>query len=358
MEKGLGFVAIILIWGGAIYLWGGSLLFGGHSSFLNGDNFLASSLASFEQAINTKSGIFGFFGESGFYSESDLHLGKSADIRDIDVSSKNNSLVFASSDKGLLATNDGGLNWQVFSDVEHRINSGADVYQASFLSDGTGYVSVYKNGKGIFYSSPDNFLTAEKLFEIDGEKITAFALSGDSAYLGLSGGKIFLYSISQNASRYISFLPSSITSLQAGRNDSGLLYASTDSGGFWVSRDSGVSFKRMKYLDKYGGANEISQFFVSPLNDNLIFAATNYGLIKSADGGASWKVFKDLPSEDSEIRSVYYDSSSSEIYASSNGKLYINKEGSLNWKILDTGSDRNISRIFPYNGKILIGTEN
>jgi hypothetical protein len=132
MEKGLGFVAILLVWGGALYLYGGSLFFGGHSSFLNGDNFLASSLASFEQALNTKSGIFGFFGEDGLYSESDLHIGKSADIRDIDVSPQNGNLVFASSDEGLLATNDGGLNWQIFSDVEHKINSGADVYQTSF----------------------------------------------------------------------------------------------------------------------------------------------------------------------------------------------------------------------------------
>jgi photosystem II stability/assembly factor-like uncharacterized protein len=113
----------------------------------------------------------------------------------------------------------------------------------------------------------------------------------------------------------------------------------------------------MKYLDKYRGADRISQFFVSPLNDNLVFSATDYGLIRSADGGASWKVFKDLPSEEPEIHSVFYSASSSEVYASSNGKLYANKEGNLNWKIFNTGSDRNISRIFSYGGKILIGTE-
>lgn len=330
---------------------------GNFGFFAEENNFLASSLASVEQALNSKKGILGYFGDGGSYSPSVFHSGKSADIRNIAVSPKNGSLIFASSNKGLLVSNDSGKNWRIFSDVEHKINSGADVRQASFSNDGTGYVAVYKNGKGIFYGSKDNFLTAEILFEIDGEKITAFALAGDSAYIGLSGGRIFIYSISQKASRLASSLPSSIKSLQAGRYDSGLLYASLESGGFWASRNSGISFERMKYLDEYRGANRISQFFVGPRNDNLIFAATDYGLIRSADGGKTWQVFNALPSEKSKISSVYYSASSSEIFASSNGKIYIGKEGSPNWKIWNIDSDRSISVIYPYGGKIFVGTE-
>jgi hypothetical protein len=356
MSKAIEITAIMAVLAVSLYFLGAILI--GNSGFVfEGNDFLSSSLASVGQALNSKSGILGVFEKDGSYSRSIVHSGKSGDIRNIVASPKNGSLIFASSNKGLLASNDGGENWNAFSDVENKIDSGTDVYQVGFSDGGTGFISVYKGGKGIFYSSQDNFMTVEKLFETNGEKITAFALAGDSVYFGLSGGKIFLYSLSQKASRLVSSLPSSAKSLQSGRYDSGLLYASLDSGGFWVSRNSGASFQKMGYLEKYRGAEKISQFFVSSRNDNLIFAATEYGLIKSVDGGKTWRVFDSLPSEENKISSVYYDFFSSEVYASSNGKVYVREEGSLNWKIWNAGSNRSISFIFPYGGKILIGTE-
>ena len=319
---------------------------------------MASTVANFEKALNSKKDIVGIFNENSSYQKSIVYSAKSVNIRDIDFAPNNSNLIFASSDDGLLVSNDGGLIWRIFFDVEHKINSGTDVYKVIFASDGNAYISIFKDNKGILYGSKDNFLTVEKLFGINGEAVYDFVLCGDEIYLGLSDGRIFIYSISQKSSRFLSSLPSAITNLKLGKQNKNLVYATVDSGGFYVSENKGESFQKMKYLDRYRGASQINDFIVSPSNDYLIYAATNYGLIKSSDGGKTWQVFKSLPSEEPRTSLVYYNYSSSEIYTSSNGKLYINKKGELNWKILETETDsRKISAIGLNNGKIIIGTE-
>jgi len=354
MEKDLGFVAIILIWGGFFYLFV-STVFGG-GVFSGGDNFLASAFNSFEEAVNTKKNIIGIFDENGDYRSSTVYSG-SADIRNIDFSYQNPDLIFASSDEGLLVSNDGGSVWHVFSDVEHKINSGADVYKIAFDSSGNAYLSVFANNQGILYASRDNFLTVEKLFNIDNEVIYDFSVSGDKIYLGLSDGRIFSYSVSWKTSRVLSSLPSAILKLETGRGNSNLIYATVESGGFYVSRNGGASFQKMKYLNDYRGANNVNDFYVSPYNDFLVYAATDYGLIRSFDGGMTWQVFDSLPSEESRISSVYYDAPSLKTYASSNGKLYVNRNGDLNWQILETGiGGREISVIKLKNDEIIVGT--
>ena len=355
MDKGLGFVAIILIWGGALYLFSGTLL--RQSGRLGGDGFLASTLANFEEVFNTKKDIIGVFGADGDYEKSTVYFDKSVNIRGINVAPGNSNLVFAPSDDGLLVSNDGGSDWRIFSDAEHKINSGADVYKIVFAPDGNAYMSIFKNNQGILYRSRDNFLTVEKLFGMEGQAIYDFDLSGDEIYLGLSDGRIFIYSIAENSSRIVFSLPRAITGLKTGKQNMNLIYASVKEGGFYASENKGESFQRMKYLDKYRGASQINDFVVSPSNDYLVYAATDYGFIRSSDGGKTWQVFDSLPSEEREISSVYYDSASSKIYVSSNGKLYINGNGGLNWQILETGiGDRSISAIAPNNGKIIIGT--
>lgn len=352
----LGFVAVILLWGVALYLFSGTLMRQGGD--LTRNSFLASKIASFEEVFNTKKDIIGVFGADGDYEKSTVYFNKSVNVRGINAAPGNPNLIFASSDDGLLVSNDGGSSWRIFSDVEQKINSGTDIYKIIFDFQGNAYVSIFKNNQGILYRSRDNFLTVEKLFGIDGEAIYDFDLSGNDIYLGLSDGRIFVYSIVENSSRIISVLPSAITGLKAGRQNRNLIYVSVKSGGFYVSENGGKSFKKMKYLDKYHGANQINQFAVGSGNDYLIYAATDYGLIRSLDGGKTWQVFKILPLEELKISSVYYDSDSSEIYASSNGKLYRNKNGGSNWQIFETGIDgRQISAIALDGGKIIIGTK-
>ena len=354
-EKGFGFVAIILIWGGLLYfLFNTPLL-----SEFTGSNFLGSSLLNFNSGLNEQKEVIGIFYDDNKenFQKAKIHFNKSIDIFDIKVSPDNPELIFAGSNHGLFISRDGGLNWYNFSDLEQNITSNATVYKILF-ANGQSYISIFQNNKGIVYKSQDNFFSLEKIYEIEDEAVYDIAVNGNNLYFGLSNGRLLLYSLEKGEIRLLTTLNSAITNLKVSQHNGGLIYLTLKSGGFWVSRNNGQSFERIKFLDDYRGANKINDFLVAYLGSPLIYAATDYGLIKSSNSGESWQVFKSLPAEAPKISALVLKENPGEIFAASNGKIYKSRDYGLNWQIFDPGfTDRKISVINFDDNKVIIGTE-
>ena len=296
MDKGFGFIVIILIWGGLIYFFFRTPLL----SEFSGSSLLGSSFSSFSSALNEQKGIINISSEMKFQNAI-IHFNKKVDILDIKIFPENPELIFAGSNHGLFVSRDAGLNWYGFSDIEHKINSNTKIYKIlfSYLKNNSpeGFISVFQNNKGVVYKSQDKFFSLEKILELDDEAVYDFALSGDNLYLGLSNGRLLLYSLKNNEVRLLTTLNSAITNLKVSQKAEGLIYLTLKSGGFWVSKDDGKSFGRIKFLDDYRGANKINDFLATSLVNHSIYAATDYGLIKSLNSGESWRVFKSLPAE-------------------------------------------------------------
>ena len=356
--KGFGFVVIILIWGGLLYF----LTSGSFLTDIGADKLFASVFPSFASGSSNSSepsgikGIITIFDENNKenFQATEIHFDKSIDVSEIKVSPNNPKLVFAASNYGLFISRDAGLNWYNFSDFEHNIDSNTIIYKILFANDKS-YISVFKNNQGIVYESSDNFFSLKKLFEIQGEAAYDFDVSGGNLYLGLSNGKLMIYSLAKDELRVLTNFSSPITELkvQAG----GLIYLTLKSGGFWVSVDGGQSFSREKFLDDYRGANKISEFITSYLNDTLVYAVTDYGLIRSFNAGSAWQVFKSLPVETPKISAFSVKDNSGEIFVASNGKIYISRDNGLNWQIFDSGlNNRQISVINYESKEIIIGT--
>jgi photosystem II stability/assembly factor-like uncharacterized protein len=360
-EKGFGLLVIILIWGGLLYfLANGSLL-----NDTGADKFLSSVFSSFTSAGSAGSseecgikGVIAIFKENGEekFEAAEVHFDKPINVNDVKISPNNPKLLFAVSNYGLFISRDAGFNWYNFSDFEHKINSSARVYKILLTKDKS-YVSVFKNNQGAVYESEDDFFSLKKLFEIQGEAIYDFGLSGGNLYLGLSNGQLLLYSLKKNEVRVLTNLKSPITQLEV-KQGGNLIYLTLKSGGFWVSMDAGQSFSRQKFLDDYRGANKISKFLISSLNDYLVYAATDYGFIRSLDGGASWRVFKSLPNKNDEVSALGLKEDLGEIFVASGGKIYESRDNGLNWRIFDPEfDDREISVINGENKEIIIGTK-
>ncbi len=355
MEKGLGFLVVLLIWGGLLYI-----LFYNTSFTLNflGNSSLASSLSSFRKALNSQKEIIGIFNKDGDFENATIHFNKKIDILDIKISPQDPKLIFAGSNQGMFVSRDGGLNWYSFLDVEHKIDSYTRIYKILFDSSEMAFISTFQNNKGIVYKTQNNFFSLEKIFELDGEAIYDFDVSGSNLYLGLSDGRLLVYSLDKNEFQVLTTLNSAITNLKVGRGNNGLIYLTLKSGGFWKSENGGKSFSRMTFLDNYSGANKIQNFLVGWPNNSLIYAATQYGLIRTLDGGNSWQFFKSFPAEKSTISALALKPNPGEIFTASNGKIYINRDHSLNWQIFNSELiDREISVISPNGDKIIIGTK-
>ncbi len=354
-EKGFGFVVIILIWGGLLYfLFSTPLL-----SEFTGSKFLGSALLNFNSGLKEQKEIIGIFYDDNKenFQKAKIHFNKSIDIFDIKIFPENPELIFAGSNYGLFISRDGGLNWYNFSDLEKNITSNATVYKILF-ANGQSYISIFQNNKGIVYKSQDKFFSLEKIYEIEDEAVYDIAVNGNNLYLGLSNGRLLLYSLEKGEIRLLTTLNSAITDLKISRHNGGLIYLTLKSGGFWVSRNNGQSFERIKFLDDYRGANKINDFLVASLGNSSIYAATDYGLIKSSNSGETWQVFKSLPAEAPKISTLALKENPGEIFAASNGKIYKSRDYGLSWQIFDPGfTDRKISTINLEGNKIIIGTK-
>ncbi|OGM90438.1 hypothetical protein A3J77_00355 [Candidatus Wolfebacteria bacterium RBG_13_41_7] len=353
--KDFGFLAVLIVWGGLFYLLSASFVVPNVS--IGNEGFSAVALSAFS-GFNGGGGSnesFGFVDESGEFQESQAYFKDSVDISQIEISLLDSSLLFAASDRGLFVSKDAGLNWYSFSDVEHKLNSNTAVYKILFNPENKkeSFISVFSNGKGTIYRSENNFFSLGKLIEFDSEGAYDFNIKNNNLYLGLSNGKLMIYSIDKNESRILTTFSSPITGLKISPGGN-LIYLTLKSGGLYLSYDGGQSFNRLKYLDNYNGANKINGFFISPLDGYLVYAATDYGLIRSFDAGATWKVFKSFPSETASV-SVVALNDKGEIFTASNGKIYKSRDSGQNWQIIETNLGTQISAIVFSENRVIVG---
>ncbi len=357
-DKGYGFLAIIIIWGGLFYLFSASPI--APSASAGSGSFSAATFSALGGFFNDGGGSnepFGFIDEKGVFQKSQAHFDNTPNISQIEISLSDPSLIFAASNNGLLASKNGGLNWYSFFDIEHKLN-GVTVYKILFNPENKNqsFVSVFSGGKGMVYKSENNFLSVEKLIEFNSEGVYDFSIKNGDLYLGLSNGKLIVYSLERNESRILTAFSSPIIGLIIPPNGN-LIYLTLKSGGLYLSYDKGLSFSRLKSLDSYKSANKINGLFVSPNDSFSIYAATSYGLLRSFDAGATWKVFKSLPSETASISAVAINSNG-EIFAVSNGKIYKSRDNGQNWQIIEINFGAEIS-VIAFNGEqVIIGAGN
>ncbi len=364
-------IAIILIWGGLAFLFLQLLPIA--IGVDNNGNFLAS-LVSFvkNQFVGNKEikGIINVFNGEDF-EEATVHFDKKIDIYDIKISSSNPKLIFAGSNRGLFISRDNGLNWQIFQDRENKINLKTEIYKIIFLPSGRSFLSVFQNGKGIIYQSEDNFSSLIKILEFDNTIINDFDADEKNLYAGLSDGRLVAYSLENQSFKILANFNSGINILKSENN---LIYFSLEDGGFFVGGEEEMNFERMKFLDDYRGAAQINDFVVYPQtkrgdapsaqennissrSDVGVYAATDYGLIRSKDAGRTWQVFKSLPAENRKVFRVL--AGSDEIFAADYDKIYRSKDAGLNWQILypEIENGRKISAITINVDKIIIGSK-
>lgn len=295
--------------------------------------------------------IIGFFDNDGGFNRAAVYFDKKINVFNIKLSSDKQTL-FAGSDRGLFISRDKGLSWQSFSDSQNKINSNTQIYKILFNNTNFGFLSVFQDKKGFLHASSDNFSSLEKLLEFDNAAITDFDILGENLYFGLSDGRFFSYSLAGKNLKFLKGFSSPIARLKL--NQSGLLYASFQKGGLWVSGDFGQTFNEMKFPE---GVGQVYDFLIDSKNNFLIFAATDAGLFRSMDGGNNWQALKSLPSEKPIVSILASRESAGEVFAVYGDKIYKTRDYGDSWQILAPGfSNRLISVVSPIDNAVFAGT--
>jgi uncharacterized repeat protein (TIGR01451 family) len=160
-----------------------------------------------------------------------------------------------------------------------------------------------------------------------------------------------------------SFTASNLTALAIDPNNSSTLYAGSDVGRFYKSTDAGTTWRQMPSdLQMFDTVNSIA---VDAANSSVVVAAASIGVLKTTDGGTSWRRagvindgFNVRPL--SNVRAIAFDpQTSSTIYATTNSSALAgfvkSTDGGATWKSASTGvGARNSLAINPRNTSVII----
>lgn len=142
-----------------------------------------------------KAGIIALSYDGGkTFQASAVHASASTNIIDIVRSGTDARMLYAATNRGLLLSKDGGLNWYPYSDLEHAVDSGAYVYDilVNPASPREVYVALSKGTRGAVYVTRDNFFTLTRVFE-ENTKVRALAAGDGRIYFSLADGRVVSY---------------------------------------------------------------------------------------------------------------------------------------------------------------------
>jgi photosystem II stability/assembly factor-like uncharacterized protein len=114
------------------------------------------------------------------------------------------------------------------------------------------------------------------------------------------------------------------------------VYAVTGFNGLWKSTDRGENFTALSI--PLGGTDDIYRFVINPDDPSELWAATEKGLLKSADGGQSW-ASADRGTGNYLVKSIaLVPGKAGTVYAASGGEgVYRSDDGGASWRPSSTG---------------------
>ncbi|EKD49639.1 MAG: hypothetical protein ACD_63C00084G0002 [uncultured bacterium] len=140
-----------------------------------------------------------------------------------------------------------------------------------------------------------------------------------------------------------------LTKIAVSQSDTRVIYVASSDGGIFKTSDGGdtwLDFREEELpavsedeelkeglLYSFPGANVVNDIAVDPGNSDMVYAATDYGLLKSVDGGRFWKTVNSLVAPGTvPIKTVDLASESSNvIYISAGSSLHKSTDGGINW---------------------------
>lgn len=211
-------------------------------------------------------------------------------VNTIEVDPQDNNAIYIGTRKnGIYYTHDGGEKW---------------VSMASYSSGWVNSIKVDPDNKCVIYASHKNTViktadcgrTWRTIFIENNEKSYINSIAVDSynnniIYAGTSDG--IIHKSTDGGGRWnanFSKVPGNISKFLIDKNNSNIIYIATKTGGLFKTTDGGVYWKNLnEALKKFSGYNDYKALIFNPSKKDSLFLASKYGILKTDDGGDTWR---------------------------------------------------------------------
>lgn len=246
------------------------------------------------------------------------------------------NILFASTSSGIYKSTDKGQHWTA---TQLQNNTYADFV----LDPSTPTIQYAVFGGKILKSSNDGQAWAQIYVERPGIAITSMAINQNSTniiFASTSAKGVLKSEDYGNTWTLVAELKDIIKKIIIAPENPSIMYGILTTNGFTKSTDGGMTWDEdiAKTLDTYTGAKVIKSFHIRPRTSGDIIATSNYGILRSTDGGDVWQPlptvvpFKTLPINDAIINP----SNVNEIFFCAGNTFYRSVDGGESWQTLKT----------------------
>ncbi|MDD5291001.1 MAG: YCF48-related protein [Patescibacteria group bacterium] len=242
------------------------------------------------------------------------------------------AIYFGSVDNGLLYTYNGAGGWFL-------ANGLGKVTINAIAVDPVSKCIIYAGIENKVYKSTDcNRTWAQVYYDNDVNTIVnTIAIdhyNSVNVFIGTSRGEAIKSSDRGGSWKTIGRFENSVQKIVVSPADSRLIFAATAKKGIFRSTDGGANWVSLEEkLKDFKNALSFKDLAVASADKGLIFLATNYGLLKSADNGDNWaKIELITPEKEATINSIAVGpKNSKEVYYVTNTTFYRSLDGGANW---------------------------
>ncbi len=269
------------------------------------------------------------------------------------------AIYIGTQEQGMYYTYDGGIGW-------HQALTGLGRINDIKVSPQERCVIYAAIGNRVYKSTDCNRHWTYQLIETRKDpknQITSLAVDSYNTniiYAGTSGYGLFKSEDGGFSWHAVKFFDSRVTKVLVNNTDTRIIYVATNSKGIFKTTDAGASWNQIisdEIKKEKKNVMTYRNIILDPTVDDGLLYASQYGLLRSRDGGASWQDIKLLtPPSTSTIYSLAINpQDDKEIYYGISSTLYRSLDNGENWITRSLPSSRAAKYIFldPINPNIL-----
>lgn len=170
------------------------------------------------------------------------------------------------------------------------------------------------------------------------EKVLTLAVNLENPsiiYAGMTTGDVLKSNDAGKSWERIVSLKGKVTRIVPHTLKASTLYLTVEGRGLWKTEDNGAAWLDMSEgLKQFSGAMTIRDLVVDPTRPDTVITASQYGLVRTTDGGATWSALPLLtPPSSANISAVALNPNNpSELYYTTDTTLYRSSDAGETWE--------------------------